>query len=190
MAQPARHRERAGKLDRPAIQRSFSAQSRCSDHRLRPTLPIWKMSNKTLKWLLGRTLRILAPRVYWRRRLVRLRHDFSEQELAIAPLLCDKESTSVDIGADAGSYTANIIDNSRECIAFEPRATQSAMLKEMFRCLSLPVRVETVALSDKRGEVKMRILEKDAGRSTIESEDPWKIRMEALCPKLWCPCGY
>jgi FkbM family methyltransferase len=48
---------------------------------------------------------------------------------------------------------------------------QSAHLKEMVRCLSLPVRVEAVALSDTQGEAKLRILEKDLGRSTIESEN-------------------
>ena len=124
-----------------------------------------------MKRIIGSIVRIVAPRVFWKHRLSRMRGDFSEQELFIAPLLCDKKKTSVDVGAAMGVYTANILDVSRDCVAFEPGPTQSTYLKAMFGSLSLPVRVETVALSDTQGEAKLRILEKDLGRSTIESEN-------------------
>ena len=100
-----------------------------------------------------------------------MRRDFGEEELHVAPLLCDKQKPSVDIGAARGVYTAHILDQSRDCLAFEPRPTEAAELKEMFGCLSLPVRVEAVALSDTQGEATLRILEQDGGRSTIESDN-------------------
>ena len=41
----------------------------------------------------------------------------------------------------------------------------------MAECLSLPIRVEAVALSDVQGGANLRILEEDVGRSTIEPEN-------------------
>jgi FkbM family methyltransferase len=116
--------------------------------------------------------RRIAPRAYWNPVLSSLRRDSSYQVLFIASQLCDKNKTSIDVGADAGIFTANFLDKSRDCIAFEPLPRQSAILREMFERLSLPVRVEAIALSDKQGEARLRILEKDTGRSTIEAENP------------------
>ena len=53
----------------------------------------------------------------------------------------------------------------------KPRQPIASQLKEMSESLSLPIRVETVALSDVQGEANLRILEKDVGRSTIEPEN-------------------
>ena len=136
----------------------------------------------------------VAPKVFWRRRFSILRRSildgkFEEQELYIAPLLCDKSKTSIDIGASEGIYTFRIIDVSRDCWVFEPRQPQVFEMKEMVKYLSLPLRIEAVALSDTQGEAKLRILERDMGRSTIEHdnalEDPdGSAMLEITVPTL------
>jgi FkbM family methyltransferase len=100
-----------------------------------------------------------------------MRGVYHEQELYIVPSLCDKDKTSIDIGAQDGIYTIHMLDASRDCLAFEPRQAHALELKEMVEYLSLPVRVEAVALSDSQGEAKMSVLERDGGRSTIEREN-------------------
>jgi FkbM family methyltransferase len=126
-------------------------------------------------------VRKVAPRFFWHRRLSIIRRSIlrgasPEQELRVIPFLCDKTKTSIDIGASEGIYTFHMIDASRDCWAFEPRPVQLFDMREMIKYLSLPVRIEAVALSDTQGEARLRILEKDLGRSTIEQhnalEDP------------------
>jgi FkbM family methyltransferase len=128
-----------------------------------------------IKSLAAAIARKTAPAYYnrlqWRRRFSAMRRIYHEQELHIAPLLCNKAMTSIDVGAASGSYTVHVVAASRDCLAFEPRRAQASELDEMVRCLSLPVRVEAVALSDKEGEAGLRILESDVGRSTIEPDN-------------------
>jgi FkbM family methyltransferase len=133
----------------------------------------------------------LAP-IYWQRRAWKrhfadLRGSFHEPELHVAPFLCDRKKTSIDIGASEGIYTAHIIDASRDCWAFEPRPPQALRLREMVRCLSLPVRVEAVALSDTGGEAKLRVLERDEGRSTIERDNPLEASERTVRHEITVP---
>jgi FkbM family methyltransferase len=113
-------------------------------------------------------LNMVAPKIYASLKLSRARQSFPEDELHIAPLLCDKTKTSIDIGACGGVYTVHIVNASRDCLAFEPNPKESSKLVEMITNLSLPARVETLALSDSPGKANLRIPEKDGGRSTIE----------------------
>jgi FkbM family methyltransferase len=117
----------------------------------------------------------LAPSYYnrrlWRHRFYALKQQYHEQELHVAPLLCDKDKTSIDIGAAAGVYAVQVVGASRDCVAFEPRQSLALQMREMAECLSLPIRIEAVALSDVQGEATLRILEKDGGRSTIEPDN-------------------
>ena len=92
-----------------------------------------------------------------------------EAELPLVPQLCDPRKTSIDIGAAAGIYTVHMLKVSRDVIAFEPRPSQAAELSRMFESLGAPVRVESVALSNRAGVSQMRMLIKDRGRSTIEA---------------------
>src|SRR5678815_3269163 len=97
-----------------------------------------------LKSAVAGVVRKVAPKVFWRRRysiLCRsiLDGKFEEPELYIVPLLCDKHKTSIDIGASEGIYTFRIIDVSRDCWVFEPRQAQLFEMREMVKCLSLPV---------------------------------------------------
>jgi FkbM family methyltransferase len=128
-----------------------------------------------IKSTIAGTVQKLAPTYYkrrfWRRRFSTIRDFYHEQELYIVPSLCDKNKTSIDIGAAEGIYTIHIIDASRDCLAFEPRQAKAVELAEMAKYLSLPVRVEGVALSDVQGEAKLRMLERDEGRSTIERDN-------------------
>ncbi len=105
-----------------------------------------------------------------------MRRSYHEQELHIVPFLCEKDKTSIDIGAQDGIYTIHMLDAARDCLAFEARRAEANALTETVRYLSLPVHVEAVALSDSQGEASLRILERDGGRSTIEPantlEDP------------------
>jgi FkbM family methyltransferase len=100
-----------------------------------------------------------------------MRSDYNEQELYVAPLLCNRNKISIDIGAANGIYAFHIIDTSRECLAFEPRQPAALKMSEMAKALSLPVRVEAVALSDVVGEITLRVYEAWEGRSTVESEN-------------------
>ena len=97
-----------------------------------------------------------------------MRRSYHEQELHIVPLLCDKNKSSIDIGAADGIYTMHMVNASRDCLAFEPRQPEAVRLKEMVQYLSLPIRVEAVALSEVQGEANLRVLEREEGRSTIE----------------------
>jgi FkbM family methyltransferase len=100
-----------------------------------------------------------------------MRASYPEAELHIITSLCERNKTSIDVGAHNGIYAIHMLDASRDCIAFEPRRAQADEFAEMVRCLSLPVRVEAVALSDVEGEGILRVLEQDKGRSTIEVDN-------------------
>jgi FkbM family methyltransferase len=128
-----------------------------------------------IKSTIAGTVQKLAPTYYrrrlWRRHFSAMRGFYHEQELHIVPSLCDKNKTSIDIGAAEGIYTIHIIDASRDCVAFEPRQSKARELAEMVEYLSVPVRVEAVALSDVHGRATLRMLERDEGRSTIERDN-------------------
>ena len=149
------------------------------------------MSQSVIKSTVGELVRMVAPTYWdrrgWKRHFSNLKRLFHEQELYIVPLLCDKGKTSIDVGASEGIYTIHIVDRSRDCLAFEPRPAQALALKEMVRCLALPVRVEAIALSDVRGEAKLRILERDEGRSTIEPDNPLTAAESSVRQELTVP---
>ena len=136
--------------------------------------------NEMINRNISKVVQGLAPdyykRRYWRRRFYALRDTYHEQELYLAPFLCDKDKTSIDIGADTGIYAIHTIGVSRDCLAFEPRKQEAETLREMARFFVIPVQVEAVALSANPGNASLRVLEKDPGRSTIEHgnalEDP------------------
>jgi FkbM family methyltransferase len=91
-----------------------------------------------------------------------------EIEWSVAPFLCDRNKISLDIGADHGGYARLICNHSKKCIAFEARPDQAAMIRGSATARSLPISVESVALSDSEGFAKMRVLTRDPGRGTIE----------------------
>ena len=127
---------------------------------------------KTIKRFIKKNLlRHIAPGVFWRNRVQSLISSKSERELELLPCLSDQAKTSIDIGADGGIYSAQLLPVSRDCVAFEPRPAEATNLRSMFTSINAPVRVEAVALSDRTGTMTLRILMEDLGRSTIETDN-------------------
>lgn len=112
------------------------------------------------------------PRQFWQYKFDAFSKQDGEPELRLVPSLCDLNKTSLDIGADAGMYSAVMSQVSRDVIAFEPRPAKAAELRAMFESVGASVRVECVALSDQESTRTMRILVNDQGRSTIEQGNP------------------
>jgi FkbM family methyltransferase len=142
-------------------------------------LVVEKPRSGMIKSTIVRTVRKVAPTYYkrykrrpWKRRWSAMRSRSDEQELYLAPLLCDPKKTSIDIGAGEDIYTVHILNSSHDCLAFEPLQRKAFEMAQMVEALSLPVRIEAVALSDVRGEATLRILKEDEWRSTIERDNP------------------
>jgi len=114
----------------------------------------------------------VAPGWFWRRKHRFLqRHGESNPEVQLVRSLCNPDRVSLDIGAAAGEFTIAMLAASRSVIAFEPQPTPARALAAMFDAVGSTVRVEAVAVSDKPGVTKMRVLESDPGRSTIDSDN-------------------
>ena len=96
---------------------------------------------------------------------------FEEPELKLVYDFCDKDHTSVDVGAANGMYLAHLYKISKNCYAFEPRKKALDNLKRVFEGITSNIRFEQVALSDHSGSTEMRILKSNDRLSTIESEN-------------------
>ena len=81
-----------------------------------------------LKRIASHIIEAVSPNLFWRLKVRGLRRNLSEDELRIAPLLCDLSKISVDIGSSLGPYAVNICNYSANCIAFEPRPVQAARI--------------------------------------------------------------
>jgi FkbM family methyltransferase len=107
-------------------------------------------------------------------RLRRLQGINYEKEMELLDVLCDRDKTSVDIGAKLGMYTHRLLRHSRDVVAVEPIPLLVNMLERVFRkhkCHVVPC-----ALSDQPGHTVMRIPygsngEVKFGRSTIEANN-------------------
>lgn len=121
------------------------------------------------KNFLNRAAKQFAPDFYWKRRVNFLKNTFEETELHLLPFLADVKKTSLDIGAAGGLFAMQLVDLSKDCVAFEPIPQAAADLKSMIQSVKANnVTVQCVALSDKNGDAVLRMLVKDLGRSTIE----------------------
>ena len=130
------------------------------------------MSVAVVKRRLAPLAKTVAPGLFWRRKYHFLqRFGESKPELQLVQSLCDPDRVSLDIGAAGGEFTIAMLAASRSVIAFEPLPTQARALVSMFDAVGSTVRVESVALSDRPGVTKMRVLESDPGRSTIDSDN-------------------
>lgn len=120
-------------------------------------------------WL-GKTVKAVAPRVFWRRKYgILQRLGAARPDVQLVASLCDPDRISLDIGADVGEFAIGMLASSRSVIAFEPRPAQARDLASMFAAVGVPVTVEAVALSDKPGVTTMRVVESEPGRSTIDT---------------------
>ncbi|MFT6759202.1 MAG: FkbM family methyltransferase [Psychroserpens sp.] len=101
--------------------------------------------------------------------IVESRLKFSKDvELALLPVLCDKEKTSLDVGVLWGAYTLEMKKYSRSVICFEPNARMYRHLKRVF---APEVLMNNVALSDYDGKAVIRIPSARPGNATIESDN-------------------
>src|SRR5687768_8212559 len=93
------------------------------------------------------------PRLmFFLRRLTRVNY---EKEMRLLDILCDRNRTSVDVGAKLGMYTYRILRHSRDVVSFEPIPILAGMLTTVFA--GKPVRIVQRAVSDAPGSVTMRI---------------------------------
>jgi FkbM family methyltransferase len=130
----------------------------------------------------------LAPRTYACLKFQAFGRRYPEPELHLLPCLCDPRKTSLDVGASAGLYMAHLLRLSERCIAFEARPQQAAELKSVLKRIKARASVEAVALSDRVGQAKLRMLVCDPGRATIEpsnlldDEEDSSDRAELIVP--------
>lgn len=108
-----------------------------------------------------------APRVSLHLKLL-LKHGY-EPELRFIPFLCNKQSAAIDVGANWGMYTHHMTRHAETCFVFEPHPAFKDRLKKIFKDKA---RVETVALSDKRGVVTLKAPKGITGLATIEQSNP------------------
>jgi FkbM family methyltransferase len=91
-----------------------------------------------------------------------------EPEIHLIPYLADKEKISIDIGANWGIYTSQMLKHSKKCLAFEPIPELAKLLKRTFK---KRIVVESVALSDMNGEAQLKFPRKMTTRASIEQEN-------------------
>jgi FkbM family methyltransferase len=118
---------------------------------------------------LSTILKVIAPKIYWSRKLNYLKNNFTEIEMNLLPVLCDKHKTSIDIGAAGGVFIANLESTSKNVIGFEPIPNDAKRLNEMIGATHLKAHVINEALSNKNGQAILKMIKNDLGRSTIES---------------------
>jgi FkbM family methyltransferase len=104
----------------------------------------------------------------WMERELHLRPNHFEKEFWLVSLLCDKQKTSLDIGANMGHYSYYMAKFSRDVIAFEPNQD---LWKDLRRLLGRRVHLESAALSRTSSKSVMRIDHHNTGVSTIEEKN-------------------
>ncbi len=95
-----------------------------------------------------------------------------EPEFALVPRLCDRRRLAVDVGASTGIYTIWMLAHARACVAFEPRPSVAARLKEKFTFAGPRVTIHAVALSAQDGTTVLRVPRHEGGRATIDADNP------------------
>jgi FkbM family methyltransferase len=117
----------------------------------------------------------VQPGLFWW--YVRARHGFLEPEMALLPRLCLPDRVSVDIGANFGVYSYQMLRYSKECIAFEPYPRLASLLS---RGLGERLTVHQVALSDRSGTATMQASFAQTGHNTIEPSN--RLESKVLDP--------
>jgi FkbM family methyltransferase len=79
---------------------------------------------------------------------------YGEVELHLVEFLCRADEDAIDVGANVGIYVHSLRRHARRVIAYEPIPAMAEELRRKFRG---DVDVNTVALSDGTGVVKLRI---------------------------------
>lgn len=122
----------------------------------------------TARALIRKGMKQLLPAPwYWQ--VVAWQVGHFDPELRLLPYLCDRAKASIDVGASIGNYTVHLLNHSSKCYAFEPRPEAAAYIAQKLTAgPDSRLRVEAVVLSDRSGEIELRVPVNDAGRSSIE----------------------
>jgi FkbM family methyltransferase len=125
------------------------------------------MPQSALKAKLSRQIEKRFPKL-WMERELRFRPHHFEAEFWLLPILCDRQKTSVDIGANMGHYSYYMAKFSRDVIAFEPNRDLWGDLRTL---LGPRVHLESAALSRASSTAFMRIDQHNTGVATIEEKN-------------------
>ena len=91
-----------------------------------------------------------------------------ERELRLAGLLCNKNKSAIDIGANQGIYSHFMAKAAKNVVAFEPNID---LWENLQKVLSGNVELEASALSDICSSAVMKIDRRNTGISTIEEKN-------------------
>lgn len=116
----------------------------------------------------------IAPGLLHRRRIRRLTR--READLQLLPLLANRQSISVDVGANMGLYVDHLVGLSRQVVAFEPVPEMHATLARYYP----HIRLENIALSDENGEAAIRMPHGLTALATLESSNQFSLPVETV----------
>jgi FkbM family methyltransferase len=125
----------------------------------------------SVKTTLINTLKSVSPNIYWKLKANQFKNACDEVETKLLPLLCKKNKTALDIGAAGGIYMVKMQHLSANVICFEPIQENINNLKTLINAVKANATIEGIALSDKSGVAKLKMIINDLGRSTIEEEN-------------------
>ena len=125
------------------------------------------MSSEAIKATLSRQFARHFPKV-WMERELRFRPNHFEGEFWLVPLLCDKEKTSIDIGANMGQYSYYMAKFSGNVVAFEPNRD---LWGDLRRLLGERVQLEPEAVWRVSSKAVIRIDRGNTGVATIEEKN-------------------
>ena len=96
---------------------------------------------------------------------------FGDAEIALLPALVARDETSVDVGANRGIYTAQLVRLSKEVVAVEPYPAEAKVLREGY---GRNVKVMECALSNTSGRLTLWVPLRDGDdlptRSSLEPD--------------------
>jgi FkbM family methyltransferase len=120
-----------------------------------------------MKTVIARTISQSFPKL-WLERELRHRPSHFEREFWLIPILCDTEKTSIDVGANMGSYSYYMSKHSKSVVLFEPNVDLWPHLR---RLLGPKCELFGVALSAKSSTSILRLDCSNTGVATIEQKN-------------------
>lgn len=87
-----------------------------------------------------------------------------EKEIELLPVLCEKGTLAIDVGANKGLYVDHLRSVGANVVAFEPYPHMAQQLRRFYRG---SVNVQNVALSDKRGHAQLRLPKNNVSWATL-----------------------
>jgi FkbM family methyltransferase len=120
-----------------------------------------------LRRQLARTAELLAPRLLYRYRLGK--YSSYEPEQTLVPYFCDKEHLAIDVGANIGIYSGQMVKYAKACHAFE---ANPYLARQLQRAAVPGLTVTNAAVSDRAGDLTLYIPRSTPGLATVERAHP------------------